>query len=199
MKVFNYLLLATLSIGCTKKQIDTSSSDNNEKKGLGCVYSSEHVKIYGDTSVDQTKLYFTKVKFTPYCSFADFLVDSLFNGEKAVLDLTSNPITFEFGTKISNAYQNNQVTFSGHYTLTSWIHKTDSIGGAIIDHLDGKIYSLPPASLGYDYRSDSRMLLINEPSDVEGYYYENSYHQPQIWLWDEKEKKFKQSGQENKN
>jgi len=194
MKIYHYLILPTLIlVGCTKQKIETYEH-SSDKKGLGCIYSTNHVKIYGDTSVDQTKLYFTKVKFTPYCSFNDFLTDSLFTGKKALLDITSNPITFEFGTNISKAYQNNQVTFGGHYTITSWVHKTDSIGGVIIDHLDGKIYNLPPASLGYRYQTDSRMLLVNEPTDVEGFYYENSYHQPQIWLWNEKEKKFKKAG-----
>jgi hypothetical protein len=55
--------------------------------------------------------------------------------------------------------------------------------------MDGNVYEGFIAPLGFDYRKDSRMMIVNPP-DSSGFYYDCNYCHPEIWIWNEDLKKF---------
>jgi hypothetical protein len=59
----------------------------------------------------------------------------------------------------------------------------------IIDRLTGKIYQSPTLSLGYKFKSDSRMLIVNPPNEM-GFYDDCSNSKPIIYAFDENNKTF---------
>ncbi|MCU4189185.1 hypothetical protein M9Q43_08420 [Flavobacterium sp. HXWNR29] len=59
----------------------------------------------------------------------------------------------------------------------------------IIDRRTGKIYDAPNSELGYKFKADSRMLIVNPPDSL-GFYDDCSYCIPKIYILNEQTKKF---------
>ena len=129
-------------------------------------------------------------KFIAPVTFADFEVDT-FKGKKATIDYSSNPIAKRFQTVITDAYQKNNIMFGGHFIFVRWGCGTSCKSGAIVDVKDGKVYELPMATLDYSYAKDSRLLIVNPP-DSTGHYEDCGYCEPELWEWNDKQKKFEQ-------
>lgn len=154
------------------------------------IYNEDGIIIYGDSTIDMNKISNIGKKFEPYISFNDFKVE-IENGKKAVLDLNSNELGQEYRTMIRNDYKNKETLFAGHYTFAGWGCGSPCQMSVIIDNRTGKIYDSPTASKGYDYKINSRMLIINPPDSL-GYYDNCGYCIPEIYILNEKTKKFEQ-------
>ena len=129
------------------------------------------------------------LKFEPNVSFEDFIIDSIYKGSKSPIDYGSNPTAKSFKTVLTNDYKSTDINFGGHYTFIYWGCGSPCQQSAMVDWLDGKVYDGPVAGLGFDFRSNSKMLIVNPP-DSSGFYEICGYCTPEIWIWDEKEKKF---------
>jgi len=203
---FTITLILTLTvISCRDKGQDQSSSTiedtlrlNPKEQPLiekkprrpqaGLILSSDNVKIFGDTTIEKEKIYLTSIKFEPYISFEDFQVAKI-DSAKADLNLSSNKNANRFRTRIRDAYKADTVNFAGHYTFAWWGCGSPCQSGVIIDRRTGQIYDAPSAALGYDFRPDSRMLIVNTPDSL-GFYDDCFYCKPVIYILDEKTKKF---------
>lgn len=119
--------------------------------------------------------------------------------KKAKLKLGSNKLGKTFKTAITEGYQNGDNNFAGHYVAVFWGCGTGCSQGAIVDSLDGKIYSLP---LEHSYRGayiedndnikfnkNSRLLVTydSERMDDSSNKVKLSYY---YYVLDEKTKKF---------
>ncbi|MGN6215112.1 hypothetical protein [Parafilimonas sp.] len=83
------------------------------------------------------------------------------------------------------------MNFGGHYCFVWWGCGSPCKASAIIDLENGKVYDGPASALGYDFKKNSTMIMIN-PADSTGFYNDCAYCHPEIWLWNEKQKKFEQ-------
>lgn len=133
---------------------------------------------------------FELIKFESSVNFSDFKVK--IEKTKAKLNLKSHELGREYRTAIGEAYENPESIFAGHYTLASWGCGSPCQMSVLIDRRTGKIYDAPSASVGYKFQKDSRMLIINAPDSL-GYYIKDCpYCIPEIYILNEKTKKFVQ-------
>jgi len=127
-------------------------------------------------------------KFVPPIEFHQFSVDA-FNGKRAGIQYASNKTAQQFRTAINSSIDKFGMNFAGHYNLARWGCGTSCINGAITDLITGKVYNLPPATLDYAFQNNSRLLVVNPPDSL-GYYNYCSYCEPELWVWNEKDKMF---------
>ena len=159
----------------------------NSHPKIGLIYEQDGVKIYGDTTIEKKKIFYNAIKFEPYISFIDFKVPV--ESGKAELDLNSNELGKEFRTVIRRDYNDEKFIFAGHYTLSSWGCGAPCQMGALIDRKTGKIYEIPMSASGYEFKPNSKMLIVNPPDSL-GYYDNVSYLKPEIYILNEETKKF---------
>ena len=135
---------------------------------------------------DQAEL----IIFEPSISFSDFKVKV----EKARIkpNLKSHELGRKFRTVIKEECENAESIFAGHYTLAYWGCGSPCQMSVIIDRRNGKIYDSPTAFVGYKFQKDSQMLIVNPPDSL-GYYIKDCpYCIPEIYVLNEKTKKFEQ-------
>lgn len=162
MKYTNLLLLLFILflVGCTKEQQKKPAVEVTEKSPV----------------------------FVSKYDFDDFKVDEIINESGADLDLSSHNAGNSFRTRIRKAFAEDSTNFAGHYSLVYWGCGTACQSGVIIDRLNRKIFDLPAANSGYDFKPDSRMLFVNAPNE-DGTYPE-LYAAPQVYVLDEASKSF---------
>lgn len=173
---------------------DTSSTSeksrgNDLSSSPNLIWESDYVKIYGDSTIDESKISYTERKFEPYVTFSHFPASSTFSGQAAPLDYESNRRAKRFETVITSAYEDHEIDFGGYYVFTRWGCGSSCQQSVLVDLRDGHVYDGPPASLGYEYQFDSRLLIVNPP-DSTGFIADCPYCLPKLWIWNEEIKKF---------
>ncbi|MBX3165520.1 MAG: hypothetical protein KF900_13675 [Bacteroidetes bacterium] len=156
---------------------------------IGLIYETENIRIYGDTTIERDKFYISELKFEPYISFDDFKVNKIDNKRHAPLDLKSSNGASNFRTRLREGYNSDSANFAGHYTFVWWGCGSPCQSSLIIDRQTGKIYGGLVAANGYDYRVNSRMMIVNPP-DTNGFYTNVSYLKPLIYVFNEQTKTF---------
>lgn len=167
----------------------TKAQTKNSPPTIDVVYETENLKLYGDTTLDKDKIAYSSIKFEPYIKFDDFKVSSIDHKKYADLDFNSNKGTKNFRTRLKEAYRADTSNFAGHFTFVYWGCGSPCQSSLLLDRRTGKIYDSPGASLGYDFRTDSRMLIVNPP-DTSGFYDGCFYCKPIIYIFDEQTKTF---------
>ena len=164
---------------------------NSEEEQIDPVYihESEATSNDSDSTIDKAQNFSTKKKFVPHLSFAEFRSNLRQSGDPAEINFGHNQTAKQYKTIISEAYRKKTDLFAGNYVFVRWGCGTSCQQCAIIDLKDGEVYNGPPASLGYDYRADSRLLIVNPP-DSAGFIADCSYCSPEFWIWEEGLKQF---------
>jgi len=174
-----------------KYTIDTFEKKDKVKRNLkrDTLYTSFDNEVYvlGDEQSKQINDILTY--FSASHVFSDFKTDSIYYGKKAILDLKSNPLGTENRTVISRGYNSTNANFAGHYILVYWGCGSPCKESVIVDVKTGKIYECPSAAMAYEYKVDSRVLIVNPP-DWGSYYSDCAGCQPELYIFDEKSKKF---------
>lgn len=174
----------------TLKPKVSNNSDNSYK--MDTILKDDNVIILGDTSKHVANaISYVAIRFKPYIRFSDFKVDTLKNAKKAPIQYSSNPTARQFRTVITFIYRNEGLNFAGHYCFVQWGCGSPCQESALVDLNTGIVYDGVGASLGYDYREDSRMLIVNPP-DSTGFYLNCPYCEPFIYVWNDKTKKFEE-------
>lgn len=207
---YNYIKLAiltlffgVLTLSCNDKaQIPTSENRKNveqdsllkvqNKKNrptIDLIHETENFKLYGDTAIERDKISYASLRFEPYIGFDDFKVTKVDNKKYAELDLKSNGMARNYRTRLREGYKADSANFAGHYTFVFFGCGSPCQGSLVIDRKTGKVYDSPSASLGYDFRANSRMLIVNPP-DTSGFYDDCFYCKPIIYIFDEQTKTF---------
>jgi hypothetical protein len=127
-------------------------------------------------------------KFTSPIQYEKFSVDK-FAGRRAGINYSNNNTARRFRSAIKWSIDKFGVNFAGHYNLATWGCGTSCQNGAITDLKTGKVYDIPMASFDYEFRNDSKLLVVNPP-DSTGYYDDCSYCEPELWVWNESKMKF---------
>jgi hypothetical protein len=179
----------------TIKHNNASSEGNTLIKcvtGYDTLLKEENFTILGFKNLPAEKaIRYIETKFKPHVHFDDFRVDSLYNKQPAAIDFSSNPGAKRFRTVITSAYQEEGLTFAGHYCFIEWGCGSPCQSCVIVDLKTGKIYDGVSAALGYQYQRDSRLLIVN-PTDSSGYYLDCGYCEPLVYVWNERDKRFEE-------
>lgn len=133
----------------------------------------------------------TEIRSEPNVGFEDFPVEEVFKGKKHSLDYQSNKTARKFKTVITEWYIKSEIEFGGYYSVVTWGCGTACQAIALVDWRDGKVYEGPTASMSFQVKKDSRMMLLNPP-DSDGFYPDCGYCKPEIWIWDEDKKVLEQ-------
>jgi hypothetical protein len=165
------------------------SSGSGSHSAFGLIHETVNLRVFGDTTIDETKISYGSIKFEPYIGFDDFRVNAIDHSKHAELDLRSNKFAYLFRTRLKEGYSADTANFAGHYTLVYWGCGSGCKLAMIIDRKTGKIYDAPESSRGYLFKVNSRMLLVNPP-DSNGYYDDCPYCKPIVYIFDEHTKSF---------
>nr|WP_315145171.1 hypothetical protein [uncultured Flavobacterium sp.] len=194
MKYYVFLFIAFMSFSCQKKEQKETKKKTEVTKSnslFDTIYKSENIVIYGDSTVDKNKINYSSIKFEPYISFNDFPAIKHSISKNISLDFKSLKEANEYRTRLKEAFKTDPINFAGHYTFVFWGCGSPCKISMIIDRLTGKIYESPTSSLGYEFKSDSRMLIVNPPNE-KGFNDDCIYCKPIIYVFDEKNKTFDQ-------
>ena len=159
------------------------------KTTTGIIYQTENVRLHGDTTIEKEKISYSSLRFEPYIAFEDFKVTRIDNKRHAPINLESNKYANNFRTRLRDAYAADTANFGGHYTFVTWGCGASCQSSMLIDRQTGKIYESPEASCGYEFRVNSRMLIVNPP-DTSGFYDDIFDYKPAIYIFYEQTKTF---------
>lgn len=167
----------------------TQSNERSDKRDT--LYSSENKDVYVLGDCQTKKINDVMLKFQPHTLFEDFKTASVHKKMKISVDWNSNADAKRFRTRIKETCEKENINFAGHYCFVSWGCGTECQASLVVDALTGKVYSGPMASLGYKFKADSRMIIVNPPEDSSGYYSDYTYYnKPAVLIWDEAKKEF---------
>lgn len=168
-----------------KRLVKSNSSDEDT------LFKDSNAYILGSKSAHgEDAISYVGIRFKPYIRFSDFPAKITNNQIKAPIQSSSNPLAKEYRTAISTAYGRG-VNFGGHYTFVEWGCGTECQFSVLVDVNTGIVYDGTDGSLGYEFRKNSRMIIVNPP-DSTGFYENCGYCVPLIYIWNEKNKKFEQ-------
>ena len=125
-------------------------------------------------------------------SFEKYSVSYIYSGQMSPINLKSNRTARVYKTRISESYKQNGVNFAGHYSFVYWGCGSPCTGCAIIDVRTGKVYSGPDSGFGYNFKKNSRLLIVN-PKDTVSNSGQNPWdevYKQKRWVWVERLKKF---------
>lgn len=197
---FYFLATLLLFLSCTDKnknlispEIKSAAAKSDQKKVkiipvIDTILNEGNVIIYGDTTIQKDKIRDVLIKFEPYITFDDFKVST--ENVKAKLDINSHELGRNFRTAIRECYNDSENLFAGHYTYATWGCGSPCQINVLIDRRTGKIYDAPDSTVGSEYKKDSRMLIINPPEETNYFYNNCSFCKPEIYILNEKTKKF---------
>ncbi len=135
-------------------------------------------------------------KFRPKRTFKDFPVLQKYGGgQPKQLDFSSCKYGKLYKTA-SKVAAEREPNFAGHYVFTSLGCGTNCQVCILVDLQSGRVYAGPESTGGYDFRLNSRILIVNPP-DSSGHYCPQSavYNKPEQYLWTTES--FKQLDNEN--
>jgi hypothetical protein len=123
-------------------------------------------------------------KFKPKKTFKDFTVSTKFKGQ---IPKNLNFSTCKYGKlykTVSRKAADDGANFAGHYAFARMGCGTNCQVSTIIDLSTGNVYAGPVTSCGYDYKLDSKLLIVNPP-DSSGLYSPQSPMncKPEQYLW----------------
>jgi len=182
-------IMANVDSALPDTTIERKTIEKEKSNPVGYIYTSDIVRFMGDTTIDTSKMYYPEIKFEPYIYFDDFLVDSIYTGQKSPIDYASNSTAKRFKTVLTDSYSRSSINFAGYYSLIWWGCGSSCQQTALVDWRDGNVYDGPDASHGFDFMENSRMMIINPP-DSAGFYVDCIFGHPQIWIWNEATKSF---------
>ncbi|BAU53202.1 hypothetical protein [Mucilaginibacter gotjawali] len=120
----------------------------------------------------------------------------LFKGHKAKPILKSNPLGGMFRTMITDTYyskdnmkhwrESTGLNFGGHYCFAYWGCGSNCQSAAVVDVKTGLIYDGPTAAGGYEFRSTSRLVIVNPGESAS----DCAMCATEYWVWNESGKKF---------
>jgi len=166
-----------------KRKQDTSFREDT-------IYIDSDVFVLGNKySSDIKRITYVGVKFKPHIFFTDFSVTPVGNQIKAPIKYSSNILARQFKTRITTTYKESNVNFGGHYIFVEWGCGSPCQMSALVDVETGIVYDGVSAGSGYEFKRNSRMLIVN-PTDSGEFYLNLPCCEPEIHVWNEKNKKF---------
>ena len=94
-------------------------------------------------------------------AFADYKVDSIYRGQVAPVDFTSNRDAPRLRTVLREGARAGP-NFAGHLAVVTWGCGSSCIAIALVDSRTGRVFSSPVgAGYGVEHHIDSRLLVVD--------------------------------------
>lgn len=147
--------------------------------------------IYKDSAIVVVK---SKESIDTLARFVSSIDDKKFavKGEDialmASLDFSHYEHKKMFITRTKQGIKEQGVNFAGHYCFVFWGCGSPCKLSAVVDMKTGKVYDGPTSEMGYSFKKESLVLVVNPPLDATGYYNKNiMWQQPSEYMWTGKE------------
>lgn len=201
-KLFYLIIITVLAFGCKNRasgvdnQSDSIANATNPNAVDTTSITSVPNEIVSKTAKAQAEETASEVEisYADSIDFGKFHVDvQKSQTVPAPIDWSSYPEAKDFRTRITEAYQTNEVSFAGHYVLATFGCGASCIMGFMVDVRDGKIYDLP---LGEEnsclFAEDRALCTSTSKIFVAGVCRENNeaknvYYKAYLWNEDKKE------------
>lgn len=186
---FLSLILASCSSNTPKHDQTNINKDSiATENSWDTIYLDSTSRVIGNSTA-KGKIRTVNIQFRPFISFEDYPSNVKFKEKLAQIDYKSHKIAREYKTVITEQYKSEGVNFAGYYCLATWGCGAPCAGCAIVDSRTGKVYPGPTSSIGYSFRMNSRMLIVNPP-DEDGYVGGDAEYEfyPSIYIWNEEHK-----------
>lgn len=121
-------------------------------------------------------------RYTPKKLFEDYPVNEKYTGSiPSQLDFSTCTYGKRYKTRTYEALDYG-VAFAGYYSFAAWGCGSNCQSSSIIDLRTGKVYAGPDAGNGFDFRVNSKLLVVNPP-DTNGLYDLCAFCKPEQYLW----------------
>ncbi len=122
---------------------------------------------------------------------------SLYKGKPAPLKLKGNKLAEMYRTTIRDTYYSKKemvewhgatgLNFGGHYCFVYWGCGSECQDAAIVDLKTGVIYQAMTATMRYEFKPYSRLVIVN-PGQTKN---SCAFCTPEYWVWNERYKVFR--------
>lgn len=132
-----------------------------------------------------------KIKYISKYKFEEFPVNKIeTKNSKVIINTNINSFTRHYRTMIRETFKNLNVNFAGKYIIDYWGCGSPCGIGIAINGVNGKLIELPPASVGYRFKKESRLLIVNPPDSL-GYIIKDCFYcVPEFYHLDTLKSKF---------
>ena len=121
----------------------------------------------------------------------------LYNGKPATLKLKGNKLAEQYRTIIKDTYYSTKemvkwrhgatgLNFAGHYCFVYWGCGSECQDAAVVDLNTGVVYPAITASLGYDFKRSSRLVIVNPGQTINSC----AFCVSEYWVWNDVRKRF---------
>ena len=178
------IIIATVFTTMSCNQIDINnkeimkSQSTLASKGSDTIYKdSKSLFIKTNNSID------TFLKFTSNTNDSLYFV----NPEEIKLSKKLNFSKYEykkqFITRTTQEVEEHQVNFAGHYSFVYWGCGSPCKLSAVVDLKTGIVYDGIPSAIGYSFKKDSRILIVNPPDSSGWYFKYPAWGPPVQYIW----------------
>ncbi len=190
------LFVFSLFLNCKNKESDSlvkeSSNLKSKPKRENLAYKIANDTIYKDSvmiivksakSIKSAESIDTLFKFNSQLDNKKFKVKV----KKLKLDKELNFDKYDnkkmFITATKNGVRKSGVNFAGKFCFVYWGCGSPCQISAVVDMESGIVYNGLPSALGYEFKKDSKILIVNPP-DSSGYYPKNTWvDYPTEYIW----------------
>jgi hypothetical protein len=170
----------TFLLSCNQDNPTSTIADVPQKKEFK---DGDTINISADTIIVKYKdWYKTLVKYKPL-AFTDYSVhvDEIKFDKK--LDFSNYEFKKMYITVTTNDVKENGVNFAGHYSFSYWGCGSPCKLSAVVDLKTGKVYNGLPSGIGYSFKKDSRLIIVNPPDSTNWYDITVPYAIPEEYEW----------------
>ena len=124
----------------------------------------------------------TLVKYKPL-AFSDYSVQPVDIKFDKKLDFSNYEYKKMYVTATTDDVKQNGVNFAGHFCFAYWGCGSPCMLSAVVDLKTGKIYNGLPSAIGYSFKKDSRLIIVNPPDSTNWYDITVPYAIPEEYEW----------------
>jgi hypothetical protein len=144
----------------------------------------DSIRAFGDTMliIKYKNSFDTLVNFNSLLADTKYYVEPLNSLGNKKLDFTQYEYKKMFITRITTEVNEKGFNFAGHYSFVYWGCGSACKLSAVVDIKTGKVYKGPSGGIGYSFKKDSKILIVNPP-DTADFYYKDRIWQPEQYVW----------------
>ena len=178
-----FILIAVLvTTSCSYEDNDTTKRNESflktEIEKDDTLYSDNHTLIIvSENSVD------TLLKFNSRINDSLFYVQPIEIKLIKKIDFSEYEYKKMFVTRIKDGVAEKGANFAGHFCFVFWGCGSPCKLSAIVDLRSGKVYNGLPSEIGYEFRKNSKLLIVNPPDPSNWFNKNVLWHQPSQYIW----------------
>lgn len=187
MKTFIKTILVsttTFLLSCNHDSTNSLITDITTKKEIkdgDTLSKTADTIIVKDGQTNDTLVKYKPVAFTDYSVHFE---EIKFNKK---LDYSNYEYKKMYITATTDDVKANGVNFAGHFSFAYWGCGSPCKLSAVVDLKTGKVYNGLPSGIGYSFKKDSRLIVVNPPDSTNWYDITVPYAIPEQYEWTGKE------------